>query len=51
MEQMFRLPDRSKDLTEEELAWLTFLRDLHDGPVRPPTLRAIQALTRALVLR
>lgn len=25
----FTLPDRSKYLTAEEMAWLSFLRDLH----------------------
>ncbi len=39
-----KLPDRSPVVTDAELAWLTFLRDLHDGPVRSPTLRAVQAL-------
>lgn len=45
----FALPDMQPPYTEEELAWLGFLRDLHGGPVRPPTLRAIQALRGALV--
>lgn len=43
-----KIPDRSPVVTDAELAWLTFLRDLHDGPVRQPTLAAVQALRRAL---
>jgi hypothetical protein len=42
------LPDRSPVVTDAELAWLTFLRDLHEGPVRQPTLLAIQALRKAM---
>lgn len=48
MQTGFRLPDRSPIITDAELAWLTFLRELHHGPVRPPALAAIQALRRAL---
>ena len=48
METKFKLPDRSPIVTDAEMAWLTFLRDLHEGPVRQPTLAAIQALRNAL---
>ena len=34
--------------TENEVAWITFLRLLTDDKVQPPKLRAIQALRRAL---
>ncbi len=44
----FTLPDRSKYLTAEEMAWLSFLRDLHCGHVRSPSLLAIQALGAAI---
>lgn len=43
-----RLPDDRPDLTDNERAWMSFLRELHDDPVRAPTLRAIQVLRRAL---
>lgn len=48
MEIKFKLPDRSPIVSDAELAWLTFLRDLHEGPVRQPTLAAIQALRRVI---
>jgi hypothetical protein len=48
MEMKFKLPDRSPILSDAELAWMTFLRDLHEGPVQQPTLAAIQALRKAL---
>ena len=45
----FRLPDRSTSVSETELAWLTFLRDLYGlEDVQRPSLRAIQALRRVL---
>ena len=43
-----KIPDRSPVVTDAELAWLSFLRDLHVGPVRQPTLAAIQALRKAM---
>jgi hypothetical protein len=43
-----KTPDRSPVVTDAELAWLTFLRDMHDGPVRQPTLAAVQALRASL---
>jgi hypothetical protein len=51
MTTFIKLPDRSPVITDAELAWLTFLRDLHDGPVRQPTLVAVQALQQVLVHR
>jgi hypothetical protein len=51
MGEMFRLPDISPVMTEAEMAWVVFLRDLHGGQVHPPTLRAVQALTRSLAMR
>lgn len=42
------IPDRSLAVTDAELAWLTFLCDLHEGPVRQPTLAAVQALRKAM---
>ncbi len=44
----FALPDTELPLSAEELAWIGFLRDLHAGPVRAPTLAAIQGLREAL---
>lgn len=43
-----KLPDRSLVVTDAELAWLTFLRDLHAGSVRQPTLASIQALRQVM---
>lgn len=45
------LPDDRAELTDEERVWMTFLRDLYGGPVRSPTLRAVQALRADLDAR
>lgn len=44
----FALPDDRVELTDEERAWMTFLRDLYGGQVHSPTLRAVQALRASL---
>lgn len=44
----YKLPDISLTLSEAEVAWLSFLRSMHVGPVRPPTLPAIQSLRQAI---
>ncbi|MFA8385368.1 MAG: hypothetical protein ACEPO2_07065 [Pelagibaca sp.] len=44
----FALPDDRVELTDEEHAWMTFLRDIYGGEVRGPTLRAVQALRTSL---
>lgn len=41
MHTNFKLPDVSAALSQEERAWVRFLRDLHEGPVRAPSLPAI----------
>lgn len=43
-----KLADRSPVVTDAELAWLTFLRDLYGGKVRSPSLHAVQALRASL---
>jgi len=44
----FALPQTELPLTAEEWAWISFLRDLHTGPVRAPALKAIQRLRTVL---
>ena len=45
--QDFRLPDVS-DVTDNERAWIVFLRDITNGRDPSPTLVGVQALQRAL---
>lgn len=44
----FQQPDHRLELTPAEHAWVGFLRDICDGDVPRPTLRAVQALRLAL---
>lgn len=44
-----RLPDRPV-LTENELAWVSFLRAIAPGEDPAPTLRGVQALRVALTI-
>jgi hypothetical protein len=46
--QGFRLPDRSTELTDAEVTWLTFLRDLYPNEAQSPTLKVIQVLRATL---
>ncbi|MHA6324550.1 hypothetical protein [Roseivivax sp. CAU 1753] len=44
----FALPDTNPELTDAELAWVTFLRSIAVGQVPRPTLKAVQALRQVL---